>query len=655
MLSIIAKQKKLIMKKQNKMLLILLLIGNVINTNAQVKIGNNPGTINTNSLFEMESTNKGMLLPRVTLSSTTLAAPLTAHVAGMTIYNTATAGDVTPGWYYNDGTKWQRIAGTGWGLTGNSGLSDATNFIGTTDNIPFNIKVNNQRAGRIDGAKGNSFYGYRAGNSASTGYSNVAMGAGALFNNTIRTNLVAIGDSALYNNGLGDQFGNAGSGNTAVGSKALYNNTSAIFNTALGHNALYTNTTGNLNIALGPSALYSNTTGASNIATGYKALYTNSTGSFNAAYGYEALTAATTADYNNAFGYQSMYLTTTGNKNTASGHQTLFFNTTGNLNTADGYQSLYSNTTGSSNIGIGHQALNKNTTGNSNTATGDGALFYNLDGNLNTANGFAALFSNTSGTRNTAMGKEAMLTNSTGSYNTAAGSNALYFSTTGNDNTASGSDAMYYNTTGSGNTAFGSGALVNNNIGTNNTAVGFNTNPAAGDYNNSTAIGANTSATASNQVRIGSGVTSIGGPQGWTNTSDARVKRNISEDVKGLDFILKLRPVTYNLSQEAIDNITKSKQKKSPSFIVPNNDYSEFNAMRHTGFIAQEVETASNAVGFNFSGVDKPKNENDLYGLRYGEFVVPLVKAIQEQQTLILQQKILIEKLMQRIEALEKK
>jgi hypothetical protein len=31
-----------------------------------------------------------------------------------------------------------------------------------------------------------------------------------------------------------------------------------------------------------------------------------------------------------------------------------------------------------------------------------------------------------------------------------------------------------------------------------------------------------------------------------------------------------------------------------------------------------------------FSGVDKPQNKYSLYGLRYAEFVVPLVKAVQE-------------------------
>src|SRR5690606_38623309 len=62
-----------------------------------------------NAMLEIEATDKGVLLPRVELESTTSASPLSAHVEGMTVYNTATAGNVTPGQYYNDGTKWNRI------------------------------------------------------------------------------------------------------------------------------------------------------------------------------------------------------------------------------------------------------------------------------------------------------------------------------------------------------------------------------------------------------------------------------------------------------------------------------------------------------------------------------------------------------------------
>jgi len=54
--------------------------------------------------------------------------------------------------------------------------------------------------------------------------------------------------------------------------------------------------------------------------------------------------------------------------------------------------------------------------------------------------------------------------------------------------------------------------------------------------------------------------------------------------------------------------------------------------MLMSGFIAQEVEAAAQEIGYEFSGIDAPRNANDFYGLRYAEFVVPLVKAMQEQQ-----------------------
>jgi len=73
-----------------------------------------------------------------------------------------------------------------------------------------------------------------------------------------------------------------------------------------------------------------------------------------------------------------------------------------------------------------------------------------------------------------------------------------------------------------------------------------------------------------------------------------------------------------------------------------------------TGFIAQDVEKAAKKSGYSFSGVDAPKNDKDMYGLRYSEFVVPLVKGMQEQQKLIEAQQELIKKLEKRITALEK-
>ncbi len=62
-----------------------------------------------NAILELESDNKGLLLPRVALTSLNNAAPLSAHTAGMTVYNTAGTGDVSPGFYYNNGNEWVRI------------------------------------------------------------------------------------------------------------------------------------------------------------------------------------------------------------------------------------------------------------------------------------------------------------------------------------------------------------------------------------------------------------------------------------------------------------------------------------------------------------------------------------------------------------------
>jgi len=81
-------------------------------SNAQIKIGNNSNTINSNSLLEMESTSKGFLPPRVALNDVNLAAPLTATVPeGMLIYSSG--GAVANGYYFWNGTKWQGISALG--------------------------------------------------------------------------------------------------------------------------------------------------------------------------------------------------------------------------------------------------------------------------------------------------------------------------------------------------------------------------------------------------------------------------------------------------------------------------------------------------------------------------------------------------------------
>lgn len=256
----------------------------------------------------------------------------------------------------------------------------------------------------------------------------------------------------------------------------------------------------------------------------------------------------------------------------------------------------------------------QNSTGSGNSFFGGSAGTDNITGSFNTGIGINALHENLAGS-NSAVGAYAMEYNNDGGYNAALGRMALRLNTSGSFNAATGTYALLRNVTGSYNTA-----------------MGYLTGPAIGlaNLSNATALGYGATNTASNQVRIGnSAVSSIGGYANWSNISDRRFKENVEENVLGLDFINQLRPVSYSLNTQAIDQFLgldqiEFEQMKSENGVP----------VYQTGFIAQEVEELVNNLGFqHFNGVDRPESEQDHYGIRYAEFVVPLVKAVQELST----------------------
>ena len=401
----------------------------------------------------------------------------------------------------------------------------------------------------------------------------------------------------------------------------------------------------NYSVSFGYGALNSSQSSFRNTAIGYYALYKNTGGSYNSANGAYALYGNTTGTNNTANGYFALYSNETGGSNTACGGNALYLNTTGNHNTAMGLNALYSNT-GSYNTASGSSALKNNTTGTNNTASGNFALYSNKTGSYNNANGAYALYS-TTGSYNSANGAYALYSNTSGSYNNANGTNALYSNTSGNYNTATGHKALYnFNTTGitGCNTAHGANALYSNTTGSCNTAIGYYADVSSGALTNATAIGYNAKANTSNQIRIGnSSITSIIGGSSFTIMSDGRTKKNIRAEVPGLAFINQLQPVMYNFDLNAIDELQKSDDPKINAFRdsvlmarSPEEKEIETKArvnkekIVYSGFIAQDVEVAARSVGYDFSGVDAPENGKGVYGLRYAEFVVPLVKAVQE-------------------------
>jgi hypothetical protein len=382
---------------QDRINIVLLLIGLVFSKAAfsqNVGINATGAVPNAAAMLDIASTNKGLLIPRLALTGINSNAPVGASViASLLVYNTATAGitpnNVVPGYYYWDGTEWVALAGDGsknWSLTGNSATVDGTHFIGTSDNVPLNFRVNNITAGRIDHILGNSFFGSQSGNANASGY-----------------------------------------GNTAYGFYSLLSNTGGNYNTAIGVQALATNTAGNNNTAVGRQALYLNTTGSDNTSCGVNALYANTSPSFNS-----------------AFGSYALYGNTSGSENCAAGSAALFTNTTGFQNTGIGRQALYQNSSGYRNTAVGFNALNKNNLGYKNTAVGDSCLYSNLIGYTNSAHGACALNKNTIGSQNTAMGVYALTSVTTGSNNSGFGYNANVPNATASNQVRVGNTAITY-------------------------------------------------------------------------------------------------------------------------------------------------------------------------------------------------------------------
>jgi hypothetical protein len=630
------------MKKISILLLTTVLI--VLRTSAQNifpatgAAGIGTTTPDASSLLEIKSTSKGLLVSRMTkVQRDAIASPAT----GLLIFQT----NSTPGFYYYNGTAWTAVTVNGANktlsnLTASTAVnvdllpgSDNTLNLGTTSfrwrtlNTGGDVLINGITVGEGGGAQSlNLAVGLNALKLNTTGNPNTALGYQSLSHNSTGSNNTAVGYNSLTDNATGSY-------NTAIGNYSMQNNSTGIYNTATGTDALLSNTSGNNNTAIGTNTLLLNTTGLKNTALGAFASEENSTGSNNTAIGSGASYLNTTGYSNVAIGIDALSTNSTTGNLVAIGDSAMFHNT-GLYNTAVGSKSLYTNTTGNNNTANGYQALYGNSSGVYNTAHGTDALFGNTSGSYNTATGVSALRNNSTASYNTAVGTFALLSNTTGANNTSMGYSALSSNGTGYSNTAIGQYSQIGTTGGWQNTSLGANSLTNNTSGSYNTAVGYNTDNSESTNVNTTCLGIDATATGDNMVRIGNVyVTSIGGQVGWTTLSDGRFKENIKENVPGLSFINLLRPVTYNLNRQKVNDFTgvsarrQELQKKDPQGKFLQGDiYSPLT----TGFIAQDVEQAAKKVNYDFSGVDVPKNDKDMYGLRYADFVVPLVKAVQE-------------------------
>lgn len=506
---------------------------------------------------------------------------------------------------------------------GDSTGSALTNQLGQNTFVGFG-------AGKVHTTVEGTFVGYHAGYSNTTGFDNTFMGWKA-------------GEANLN-----------GGDNTFVGTEAGMVNTTGYDNSFFGEEAGTANTTGYENTFIGEDAGWSNTTGYKNTFVGNEAGISSGTGYRNTGIGDESLSDVATGHHNTALGdssgidvgagvYNVMLGAASGvatehaDYNTFGGARSGWDNnrtnslTNANRNTYFGYQTGAENREGEDNVGMGALAgFTQQLTGGWGTNTFDGSPSTNR--NRTTYIGAASVAANndviTMGYHSYNRGQYAIGIGNESDLFSANGAIMMGYQFQATDN-ADSSIGIGFQANIAQTRAVGIGNKVN--VSTSD-AIGIGSKSAV-SANQSIAIGAGSNVSGTNSLAIGFGATvssdnqvfmgnasttSIGGSVNWTATSDQNMKKDIQENIPGLDFINALRPVSYHYDTQLLKAQFGGTDSQGKDEI------------RYSGFLAQEVEEAAKLIGYEFSGVDTPQNENGVYGLRYAEFVVPLVQAVKE-------------------------
>ena len=303
--------------------------------------------------------------------------------------------------------------------------------------------------------------------------------------------------------------------------------------------------------------------------------------------------------------------------------------TTGFKNTALGYGALSGNTTGSYNTVLGMQAGVDLTTGGYNTIVGSYAADELIGGSNNTVMGYAA-YQHSAGKLNTAIGNGAM--NNTGGSgdspyaNTAVGATSLKSLQNGaSGNIGLGLQALPGCTTGDYNIGIGYKSGENLTTGSYNIAIGRENDFSAASAAGQIVIGRGCATTEDYQVAIGytNGVirNEFDTDATWTQSSDLRKKKNINDMNLGLEFIDKLRPITYqwkpnNELPEQFDDYAEENTKDTETVM--------------SGLGAQDVKQALEEVGYTERFPGWKEDTDGSQRISKEEFVIPLINAIQE-------------------------
>jgi len=604
-------------------MLISLLMGNVLRAQ-NVGIGNTSFTPDASAGLEIRYTDKGLLIPRVALTSTSSASPITSPATSLLIYNTATAGDVTPGYYYWNGSAWVRFA-TGSSVINGSGTATRVAFWSGANTLSSNANLywdnTNSRLGIGTSSPSYDLHVQRTGgaSSAKIGYSSsytdnrLYFGDGSYvyigeYNTDDRLYLrgssltIDIAGSTgssgqvLTSNGTTCSWATPSSGGVTMGCATNNYLTKRSSATTLSCSQLYDNGT---NVQIGTTSLTNCKFGISYSNTDIYGIYVTMPG---------------WAIFGDASAGEG------GRGVTGSGGECGVYGYHGSQTSVLGRLGYYSNP-----YYYGVYAENKRT----NTGTIHYGLYSSCEGSVSGGSGtdkniavrgragnhnlmnvgvFGDVGSMSKGTNNYGIYGDAVgPTNAYGVYGKAHDCGTGYgVYGVGQDYGVYG----YYNSSHYG-------YIGSSNYGVYGRATSTNGDAGVYGYNGSGAWGALGYYTGG-AVYAGYFSGNVHYTGSLTGPSDEKFKKNISDYNNALDNIMKLRPVTYEMKTEEYP-------------------FMNFDKGTQIGFIAQEMEPIFPSLVV--SGAHPGENENDPFieykGINYIGLTPILVKAIQEQQIMI--------------------
>lgn len=141
----------------------LLIIGFLFSIQVMSQTGIGTATPHASAKLEVSSTDKGFLPPRVILTSTNSASPITSPANGLMVFNTATAGvnpyQVVPGYYYWDGTgqQWVSLSTTVGNVQNQAIFRSTSSTTGTSVVTSWNSRFNNIANGDLTFSSNTTF------------------------------------------------------------------------------------------------------------------------------------------------------------------------------------------------------------------------------------------------------------------------------------------------------------------------------------------------------------------------------------------------------------------------------------------------------------------------------------------------------------------